>query len=327
MEVALGALPSLLPKLAGLLVAGYNLQKEVKAGIMFLQAELGTMKAALEDISKTPADQLSSQDKIWAMNVKELSYDIEDHIDTFMVQVKGHELAKKHGFFKNFIDKTLVSLMQPKIHRKIATDIRAIRSHVIEVHERRRRYEVNLISVDKPIKVDPRALVLYEDMRKLVGIDEARDEVIKILIEGNEVSKVKDKIVSIVGFGGLGKTTLANVVYQKLKAQFDCSAFVSVSQTPDMDKLFKDMFHQLAKYKATSINVINELREFLQDKRYEYIKKTIHQFIICIFFFSKMVVVIKVKDLDLTRLTENLWLTLTPPKSIHFSLFPINHLF
>jgi ATPase subunit of ABC transporter with duplicated ATPase domains len=194
--------------------------------------------------------------------------------------------------------------MQPKIHRKIATDIRAIRSHVIEVHERRRRYEVNLISVDKPIKVDPRALVLYEDMRKLVGIDEARDEVIKILIEGNEVSKVKDKIVSIVGFGGLGKTTLANVVYQKLKAQFDCSAFVSVSQTPDMDKLFKDMFHQLAKYKATSINVINELREFLQDKRYEYIKKTIHQFIICIFFFSKMVVVIKVKDLDLTRLTE-----------------------
>lgn len=56
-----------------------------------------------------------------------------------MVQVRGHETAKKHGFMK-FIDEGLGSLMQPKIRHKIATNIGDIKSHVTEVHERRLRY-------------------------------------------------------------------------------------------------------------------------------------------------------------------------------------------
>nr|CAB3488933.1 unnamed protein product [Digitaria exilis] len=73
MEVVTGALPSLLPKLADLLIGEYNLQKGVKGGIIFLQAELETMKATLEEISETPPDKLSKVDKIWARDVKELS--------------------------------------------------------------------------------------------------------------------------------------------------------------------------------------------------------------------------------------------------------------
>ncbi|WVZ87999.1 hypothetical protein U9M48_034561 [Paspalum notatum var. saurae] len=270
MEVVLGALPSLLPKLAELLAGEYNLQKGVKGRIRFLQAELKTMKAALDDIA--PPNHLTSQDRIWARDVRELSYDIEDSIDAFMVQVKGSEQAEKHGFSK-FIDKILASLTQARIRRKIATNIKDINDRVKEVQKRCRRYDVDCINnhVHKRLKVDPRDLVRYEDVKKLVGIDEAREEVIRLLIEGNEVSKHHDKIVSIVGLGGLGKTTLANVVYEELRAQFDCSAFVSVSPTPDVEKLFKDMFYQVAKNKAAStgtINVINELREFLQEKRY-----------------------------------------------------------
>ena len=272
MEIVLGALPSILPKLTELLKDEYSLQKEVKSRIRFLQDELETMQAALVHISKIPVNELPPQDKIWARNVRELSYDIEDNIDTFMVRVKGRDLATKHGV-KKLIDKTLGSLMQPKIRRKIATDIRDIKSRVMEVHERHRRYVVSHSCVDKPIKVDPRALVRYEGVSKLVGIAEAKDEVIKILTEVKVAPKKQEKIVSIVGFGGLGKTTLANVVYEKLGAQFDCSAFVSVSRTPDMEKLLKDMFYQLANHNSTGINiigVINELREFLQQKKRYY---------------------------------------------------------
>ncbi|KAL6654693.1 hypothetical protein ACP70R_008158 [Stipagrostis hirtigluma subsp. patula] len=267
MEVVMGALPSLLPKLAEILTNEYNLQKEVKGGIKFLKSELEFMQVALEKISEAPVDELDKQDKIWAKDVRELSYDIEDKIDTFMVQVKRNEPATQNGF-KKFIEKTLRSLKQPKSRRQIATDIIDIKSRVEEVAKRRDRYRIDNKVVAKPVTIDPRALVRYEKVAELVGIDEARDEVIKILTEGNEVSKQQDKIVSIVGFGGLGKTTLANVVYQKLKAQFDCTAFVSVSQTPDMDKLLKDMFYQLAKYSTKGINVIDELRQFLHKKRY-----------------------------------------------------------
>jgi ABC-type nitrate/sulfonate/bicarbonate transport system ATPase subunit len=133
-------------------------------------------------------------------------------------------------------------------------------------------------------------------MTKLVGTDEARDEIIKILMKGNGLSKQQEKIVSIVGFGGLGKTTLANAVYEKLRPQFDCSAFLSVSQTPDMDRLFKDMFYQLAKYSTASINVIDELREFLQEKRYGDSTKTSHQFISWVFLSRKFGILLKIKD-------------------------------
>jgi cytidylate kinase len=84
-------------------------------------------------------------------------------------------------------------------------------------------------------------------------------------------------VVSIVGFGGLGKTTLANLVYEKLKGKFDCGAFVFVSHNPNMDMIFKNMLHQLDGENYKYINnqatwseeqLISELRKFLEHKRY-----------------------------------------------------------
>jgi hypothetical protein len=129
MEVVVGALPSLLGKLAELLSGEYNLQKEVKGGIIFLQAELESMQGALEKISKTPEDKLDDQDKIWARNAREMSYDIEDTIDTFMVRCTGRKASKQHSF-KSVINKSVDLLMQPKIRRKIATE-RSAKSRVV----------------------------------------------------------------------------------------------------------------------------------------------------------------------------------------------------
>ena len=88
----------------------------------------------------------------------------------------------------------------------------------------------------------------------------------------------KRYVVSIVGFGGLGKTTLAKAVYDKLKGQFECTAFVSVSRSPNLKKVFKDMLCELDKGRHTSIHnsawdekqLIDQIREFLQYRRYTY---------------------------------------------------------
>ncbi|CAL4991206.1 unnamed protein product [Urochloa decumbens] len=277
MELATGALPNIITKLGDLLIGEYNLQKGVKGEIRFLRSDLESMQSALKKISDTPREQLDIQDKIWARDLRELSYDIEDSIDTFMVRDTANESSKLHGI-KKFVDRSVSLFRKAKTRHGIATEITEIKSRVVEVHERHRRYEVNIVT-DKHATptVDTRFLARYTKITELVGIDKARDELItKIVKEEYQASMQQGKIISIVGFGGLGKTTLANAVYEKVKAQFVCCAFVSVSQTPDLKKVFKGILYQLDKEIYQKINeqqldegqLINELREFLQPKRY-----------------------------------------------------------
>lgn len=267
MEVVKGALPGVITKLGDLLVGEFSLHKVEKGEIRFLQVELESMQGALEKHSSTPVDQLDIHDKIWARDLRELSYDIEDTIDTFMVHGRSSEFTWLHGF-KELIGRSYDLFSQFHVRRKTITEIRDIKRRVVEVGERRERYKVSN-GVPRPVTIDPRSLARFEEVKNLVGIDEARDEVIKILMGSEETFRKQADIVSIVGFGGLGKTTLANVVFENLRGQFDCSAFVSVSQAPDMDKLFKDLLYQLSKKNDSSINVIDKVREFLQDRRYE----------------------------------------------------------
>ena len=55
------------------------------------------------------------------------------------------------------------------------------------------------------------------------------------------------RVVSIVGVGGLGKTTIANSVYERLQGQFESHAFVSVSLKPDMKLILRSILRQVSK--------------------------------------------------------------------------------
>uniref|UniRef100_A0A0D9VY51 AAA+ ATPase domain-containing protein n=1 Tax=Leersia perrieri TaxID=77586 RepID=A0A0D9VY51_9ORYZ len=112
--------------------------------------------------------------------------------------------------------------------------------------KRRERYKVD--SIVGPAPYDPRLLALYEDKSKLVGIDRPREEIINLLSmegEGEVASEQKLKLVSIVGPGGIGKTTLANAVYQKIQEKFDCTAFVSVSLQPNLKNILSSLLRQV----------------------------------------------------------------------------------
>lgn len=202
----------------------------------------------------------------------ELSYDIEDTIDRFIVHSKGSESAELNGI-KNFIDRIAGLFRKALFHHNLSTKIKGIKNRVEEVSKRHDRYRVSG-DIVKPVTVDPRLFARCEKATDLVGIDVASDQLIHILMGENEVSdKENDKIVSIVGFGGLGKTTLANAVFERIREKFDCSAFVSVSQTPCKEKLFSDMHYQVTREKNPSTTNIEDLirdtREFLQKKRYK----------------------------------------------------------
>uniref|UniRef100_A0A453MPS0 Disease resistance protein RPM1 n=1 Tax=Aegilops tauschii subsp. strangulata TaxID=200361 RepID=A0A453MPS0_AEGTS len=273
MEFATGALGTLLPKLGELLLDEYNLQKGLKKGIKDLMDELLVIQAALLKVSDVPLDQLDPLVKIWANDVRELSFAIEDSLDSFMVRVEGLEPTKPHTFF-GFIKKGCKKVTKLKIRHEIANDIKDVKIQVKEVKERFDRYKDVISDASVATKVDPRLLTLYNKVSNLVGIDEAVDELTKRLYKSDDVAQQILKTISVVGFGGLGKTTLVKATYDNLKKEFDCGVFVIVGRNPDMKKVLRDILHELDKQKNITESkmderqLIDQLQEFLANKRY-----------------------------------------------------------
>ena len=124
------------------------------------------------------------------------------------------------------------------------------------------------------MEVDPKLPALFEDAERLVGIDGPREEITKLLIEEDGSLSGQLKVVSIVGFGGLGKTTLANQVHAKIKNEFECSAFVSVPRTPCMPKILKDILSGVGsdgkEVEDDVEKLVEILRAQLTNKRYMF---------------------------------------------------------
>ncbi|CAL4990733.1 unnamed protein product [Urochloa decumbens] len=284
MDVVTGAIGSLISKLGELLKDEYNLQKNLRKEVESLSLELESAQAALRKVGDVPPEQLEEQVRIWTLEVREASYNMEDVLDIYLVErlEGGHERTDNESFFQRLKEKAggLLNMMGSLLkRRKIAGTIKNIRQELVDVTERRGRYTIDNIVAPPAARstIDPRLGAMYKEVSELIGIDKSSDELISKLSsqEGN-TSNEKMKIVSVVGVGGLGKTTLAKVVYAKLKPQSSCGAFVPVGRNPDLKKVFRDVLIDLdkEKYMDAKYNIlderqlINELRYFLRSKTY-----------------------------------------------------------
>ncbi|CAD6343122.1 unnamed protein product [Miscanthus lutarioriparius] len=271
-SAATGVLGSVINKLAAMLTDKYNLARDVKQGIRSLQDELRTMEAMLLRLEDKDDDQIDPLAKDWRSKVRELSYDIEDCIDRFVLNHSHGD----GGSTANFVHKAIQMVKTLFKDRGIAEEIRRLKRLVSEQSERGKCYydsnQCLLASSSQPVLFDPRAPSLFQEARDLVGIDAPREEIISLL----RCEDKEHKVVSIYGIGGQGKTTLAMEVYHKItEAAFDSRAFVSVSQTPDMKKLLRDILSQISKSHfdqsqmlETVEQLIRTVKECLKDKRY-----------------------------------------------------------
>ncbi|XP_048537001.1 disease resistance protein RGA5-like [Triticum urartu] len=269
-SAATGALKPVLGKLATLLGNEYKHFKGVHGEIKSLSSELTAMEAFLLNMSEE--EDPNVQDKVWMNEVRELSYDMEDSIDDFMQSI-GSEDTKPDGFLEK-MKNSLGKLGKMKARRRISYEIGDLKKQVIEVAERTARYKAReAFSKAKNTTIDPRALAIFKHASELVGIDEPKAEVIKLLTQGVSTQE-KMKLVSIVGSGGMGKTTLANQVYEDLKREFQYRAFISVSRNPDMMNIMRTIFSEVSGKNYTNTEagsiqqLISKIADFLADKRY-----------------------------------------------------------
>lgn len=266
-SVATGAMNSLLDKLTALLGKEFRLDNGVKRDIAFLKDELSCINALLEKLANM--EVLDLQTKEWRKQVREMAYDIEDCIDNYMHQSCQKRSSGIIGFFHVYVQK----VKDLSGHHGVAQQIKELKDRIVEAKHRRKRYKLdNEVDpgTNNVLSIDPRLPALYVESSVLVGIDIPRHHLINMLDDGEQSLKV----ISIVGLGGLGKTTLANEAYKRISWQFDCKAFVSVSQKPDVKKILWVILSQVKNQDCANTEtgdenqLINALRGFLKDKRY-----------------------------------------------------------
>ncbi|KAF7106666.1 hypothetical protein CFC21_107383 [Triticum aestivum] len=276
MEVSAGEMGPVICKLAELLVGEYNLEKRVKKGVQSLLTELEMMHAVLRKVGEVPSEQLEEPVRIWAGKVRDLSCDMEDAVDDFLVRVdEGSSIQPMNmrNRVKKFLKKTTKLFSKGKALHQICDAIEEAQDLAKELAE----------------------------LRKRCRGDGTRDDLIKTLICEDGSCKEQLKIISIVGVGGLDKTTLTKAFFEKIKAQFDRAAFVPVGQNPDIRKIFKDLLYGLDKEKFKDIHkttrdeklLMEEISEFLLDKRYLIIiddiwEEEIWRYINCALYKNKL---------------------------------------
>ncbi|KAI4983050.1 hypothetical protein ZWY2020_023542 [Hordeum vulgare] len=269
-----GVLGPLLGKLAGLLAGEYARLKGVRREIRSLKSELTGMHAVVHKYTLLQDPDVLV--KAWISLVRELAYDTEDVIDKFIHQLGNG--GSNQGGFKEFFRKTARRLKTLGSRRGIASQIDDLKIRLKEVKEFKSSYQLDDIasSTFEHSAVDPRLSALFVEKTHLVGIDGPRDDLVNRMMEGENSSTKHRKVLSIVGFGGLGKTTLAREVYRKIQGHFHCQALVSVSQKPNVKKIMKDLISQMPRKKDFTEGIdtwdetmcIAKLKKLLQDKRY-----------------------------------------------------------
>lgn len=265
-------------KLIQLLLEEAKLVKGVHREVNSLKEELEIIQCFLRDAgARLPKGETSDGVKAWMKQVKEEADHIEYVVHEYVSDVAEHR-RHQHGF-TGFLRKTgrLVKALKPSYDT--TADIKNIKASLREIKDRGERYGLKPLeqgSTSRSTSVDqhdPRLDSLFIEEDELVGIDSARQELTRKLIEGGS----RRAVISLVGEGGIGKTTLAKKVYDNeiTKGNFSCHAWITVSQSYNMEKLLKIMIQRICQTGACQLEEINTmeglvgvLRQYLQAKRY-----------------------------------------------------------
>ncbi|XP_073106785.1 uncharacterized protein [Elaeis guineensis] len=212
--------------------------------------------------------------KLWLKELKEVAYDAEDvldeyHYEELRAQVEARASRKRkrvEGDDEEEVSNSLSTIVV-SIPVGMGDRIREIRERFDEISKDRERLRLREEDGERRVfgAVCPPSSSHMVDESSIYGREHDKQKVIDLLFSegmGNGIS-----VIPIVGKGGLGKTTIAQLVYNdsKVKERFDLTGWVCVSDDFNVPRLTKAIIESITE-ESRDLTELSPLQNSLKEK-------------------------------------------------------------
>ncbi|XP_047339464.1 putative disease resistance protein RGA4 [Impatiens glandulifera] len=272
----------LLSNLAPLIKDEFSLFWNFKKDVENLSSTLSAINAALEDAEIKDVWKKDSQTEDWLRKLKDVAYKVRDIMDECTFEDLRHQVKRLNASSStriqvtNFLTRPFSSTWS--IH-KIGFKIKDVQEKLDKIHSENNKYQLREPIHGSKIKEDKFSSSWRETMSLssspvLYGRGKEKKQIIDILLNNNtststvSVATKQLSVLPIVGIGGLGKTTLAQMVFndREVSDHFDPKFWVCVSDEFDIKLVIKSILQE--KTEASLEELQKNVRDKLREKRY-----------------------------------------------------------
>ncbi|KAL5578405.1 hypothetical protein UlMin_020104 [Ulmus minor] len=267
-EILFGIAEEILLKLGEQAVKQICLIWRMKAELPKLRKTVSTIQAVLLDAEEKKAD---NQVKNWLERLEDAVYEADNVVDEFRYAqlrrrlVFGNKRGKKVRILFS-------KLNQFFFRAKMAHKIKNIRETLDQINKDRSEFHLEERLVDKHhfTRLETDSFIIKDEV---IGRDKDREKLLQFLLNNPE-SEENVSFMPMVGIGGLGKTTLAQLLFNhdKVQKHFELKAWVCVSVDFDVvalvGKIIKSITRESLDQNLELEQLQNQLLGKIDGKRY-----------------------------------------------------------
>ncbi|KAL2901482.1 putative disease resistance protein RGA3 [Bienertia sinuspersici] len=245
-----------------------------KAQLNKLKNTINTLKNVLLDAEQKQADSLDIRD--WLERLTTVVYAADDLFDEFTALASRKQLLGGNNVTKK-VRTFFSSSNQIALAFKISRSIKNIRQELNDIVQDGTQFSFVLRPHEVITNIKRDETYSYVDVEQVIGRDGDKKAILDLLLPSSCAADVHEHVelpvIPIVGIGGMGKTSLAQLIYNDPQVQvfFDLRLWVCVSDVFDI-KAITEKLLMSATYKETQNLGIEQLqgqlRNVVGDKKY-----------------------------------------------------------